>query len=76
MIEAEDIAKLENTLSEFKGIKSSQKVGNKMIVELHPGPEFHDLHKFLIEKGVLITQFSEKKSSLEGKFLELLNQSK
>ena len=47
-----------------------------MIVELHPGPEFHDLHKFLIEKGVLITQFSEKKSTLEGKFLELLNQSK
>ena len=76
MIEADDIEKLAKALGEFKGIKSSQKVGKKIVIELHPGPEIHDLHKYLIDSGVLITQFAEKKASLESKFLELLNQSK
>ncbi|MFC2126489.1 ABC transporter ATP-binding protein [Bacteroidota bacterium] len=76
VIEADDVVKLEKALAEFKGIRSSQKVGKKIVVELHPGPEIHDLHKHLIDGGVLITQFSENKATLESKFLELLNQSK
>lgn len=76
VIEANDIEKLETALGEFKGIKSLQKIGKKMVVEMHPGPEVQDLHKYLINSGILITQFSEKKATLESKFLELLNQSR
>ena len=76
IIEAEDVQKLELALSGFKGIQSSHKEGNTFIIELLPGPEPRDLHKYLIENGILITRFSEKKSTLEGKFLELLKQSK
>jgi len=76
MIEADDVEKLEKALNAFKGIKTSLKIGNKFEVELEPGPEVQDLHQYLVDKGILITQFSEKKASLESKFLELLNQAK
>jgi len=71
---AEDVALLQQCLSEFKGIEMVNKMRDKFVIKLQPGPTKKDLHKYLIEKGVYPTHFVTSTGTLESKFLELLNQ--
>ena len=71
---AEHVELLQQCLSDFKGIEMVNRMRDKFVIKLQPGPTKKDLHKYLIEKGVYPTHFVTSTGTLESKFLELLNQ--
>ena len=63
-------------ISEFDGVISSFKEGNKMVVKVKDGITTFDLNSFLVEKGIVLSHITKRKKTLEMQFLELLETTK
>ncbi len=74
-LQSENQVTLKNVLSEFKSIDQIKELPNSLEVHLNDGADILSMHKFLIEKGVVLTHLSEQKISLEKKFLSILEES-
>jgi len=75
-ISSDDIEKLEKVLAAFNGIKSYDIHDGKFIVKLNHGHKASELSAMLINNGVDITHFAQKKGNLEQEFLNLLSQNR
>ncbi len=75
-INSDDIEKLEKVLSEIDGIVGFENHDGKFMVELKHGYKASELSANLINNGVDITHFAQKKGSLEQEFLNLLSQNR
>lgn len=67
---------LSMAISEFDGVISSFKEGNKMVVKVKDGITTFDLNSFLVEKGIVLSHITKRKKTLEMQFLELLETTK
>lgn len=67
---------LEMALNEFNGLTDSKKNGEIFTIQLKDGISTTDLNTYLIEKGIVVSQLSIRKKSLEEQFLELLSDKK
>ena len=72
---AKDMDKLKTVLNEFNGMVNMEETNSKYTVKLKEGIGSGDLNRFLINKGIVLTHLAEKKSSLEQKFLKILEES-
>ncbi len=75
-ISSDDIEKLEKVLIEFNGIKSYENINGIIMVKLNHGYKASELSAMLINNGVDITHFAQKKGNLEQEFLNLLSQNR
>ncbi len=75
-ISSDDIEKLEKVLAAFKGIKSYENINGIIMVKLNHGYKASELSAMLINNGVDITHFAQKKGNLEQEFLNLLSQNR
>lgn len=73
-ISSDNLIKLESVLVSYDGIEKYEKRSNYYLVKLKPGFKAAELSGFLITNGVDITQFAQKKGSLEQEFLQLLSE--
>ncbi len=67
-----DDANLNDALLAFAGTSSVSQENGSFHVALHDGFHSKDLNKFLVEKGVTVSQLITRKKSLEKQFLEIL----
>jgi ABC-2 type transport system ATP-binding protein len=65
---------LKTAINEFKNLKELVESGGVYTVRLEDGIGSGELNKFLIEKGIVLTHLAYKKSSLEQKFLKILEE--
>lgn len=65
---------LKTAINEFKNLKKLEESGGVYTVRLEDGIGSGELNKFLIEKGIVLTHLAYKKSSLEQKFLKILEE--
>lgn len=72
---ANDLNTLQQAIGEFKHVKVLETGKNMLNIQLNGETDIHGLHAFLIEKGIVLTHLAEKKSSLEQKFLKILEES-
>jgi ABC-2 type transport system ATP-binding protein len=72
---AKDMERLKTVLNEFNGIVNIGESNGKYAVKLKKGIGSGDLNRFLIDHGIVLTHLAEKKSSLEQKFLKILEES-
>lgn len=66
---------LRSVINEFRSLKSLEETGDMYTVRLEDGIGSGELNRFLIEKGIVLTHLTQKKSSLEQKFLNILKES-
>jgi ABC-2 type transport system ATP-binding protein len=71
---SEDMETLKTAISNFNSLESIEETGNKFTVRLKEEIGIGDLNRFLIDKGIVLTHLAEKKSSLEQKFLKILEE--
>lgn len=69
-----DLDVLRKAISEMNGLKLIQQIDNKLSVKLEGNITCGDLNKYLFNKGIILTHLAEKKSSLEQKFLKILEE--
>jgi len=67
-----DDENLNHVLLAFAGTATVNRENGSYQVALHDGFHSKDLNKFLVEKGVTVSQLITKKKSLEKQFLEIL----
>ena len=67
--------RLITAVKEFDRLKSLEEEKDMLALQLHDSTNEYDLHKFLIEHGIVLTHLSIRKSSLEEKFLNILKES-
>jgi len=72
---AKDMSRLKTVLNEFNSMVNLEETNGKYAVKLKEGIGSGDLNRFLIDKGIVLTHLAEKKSSLEQKFLKILEDS-
>lgn len=76
VIGANNTDKLWQEAQNSPGIKSMEKIGDLIKVDLHDDWTVSSLNKYLVDHGVEINYLQQKKSSLEEKFLSLLKENK
>ena len=74
-IASKDLDKLSFTVKEFKHLKSLEEEKDLLSLHLNDATDAHELNTFLIEKGIVLTHLAIRKSSLEQKFLDILEES-
>lgn len=72
---SKDMVGLKSALNKYNSLESIEVSADKVAVRLKEGNDSGDLNMFLIEKGIVLTHLAEKKSSLEQKFLRILEES-
>ncbi len=73
-VKADDMHLLETTLGSFPHITKVQREGEVLVTQLVNGNKPAEMHRFLIEKGIVLTHLTVRRKSLEKQFLELLAQ--
>jgi len=74
-IASKSMDKLEASVKEFSALQQLQEEKDMLALQLNDHADVHDLHTFLIDKGIILTHLSIRKSSLEQKFLNILKES-
>ena len=74
-IAADDMKILKKALLEFKGILEVKETEGLLLAKLNKNISAFEVNKYCFEKGIVLTQLSLRKKSLEKQFLELLSQS-
>ena len=74
-IASRDLDKLSFTVKEFKHLKNLEEEKDLLSLHLNDAMDAHELNTFLIEKGIVLTHLAIRKSSLEQKFLDILEES-
>jgi len=74
-VASENLEELKSIVSGFGDLESLENESGKLIIKLMNGSDSIDLHKYLIDKGIVLSHLSERKSSLEQKFLNILKES-
>ena len=75
VLAADDMDLLKHTLSEFADMKHIVTEKDRITVSLNGSTGPTELHRFLIERGIVLSQLMVKKGSLEQKFLDILRES-
>lgn len=71
-LQSEDLVQLETTLKEFSNLTDLKKDPRHVKCKLQGDTKVTDLHRYLIEKGIVLTHLSQESRSLEKRFLEIL----
>ena len=74
-IASKSMDQLENTIKEFRPLKSLVEEKDMLALQLEDDVDTYTLNTFLIEKGIVLTHLAIRKSSLEQKFLTILKES-
>ena len=74
-IASRDLNKLSIVVKEFRHLKSLVEEKDQLSLHLNNSADAHELNAFLIEKGIVLTHLAIRKSSLEQKFLDILEES-
>ncbi|MCK5281177.1 MAG: AAA family ATPase, partial [Cyclobacteriaceae bacterium] len=74
-IASRDMEKLSIVVKEFRHLKSLVEEKDLLSLHLNDSADAHELNAFLIEKGIVLTHLAIRKSSLEQKFLDILEES-
>ncbi len=74
-IASRDLTKLSIVVKEFRHLKSLVEEKDLLSLHLNDSADAHELNAFLIEKGIVLTHLAIRKSSLEQKFLDILEES-
>lgn len=74
-IAADDMESLKSALEEFDHISEIKNEGDLLSIKLSNTTGTTELNRFLIEKGIVLSHLAERKSSLEQKFLKILEAS-
>jgi ABC-type multidrug transport system ATPase subunit len=74
-VAAKDMEVLKSVMSEFNSMESLEEKDGKVLVRLKEGIGSGELNRFLIDRGIVLTHLAVKKSSLEQKFLKILEES-
>jgi len=74
-IASNEMKPLKEALLKFKGIIEVKEEEELMIAKLEENVSAFEVNKYCIEKGIVLTQLSLRKKSLEKQFLELLSKS-
>jgi len=70
-----DKGRLKAALQEFRGLINLEDLGDMICVKMEEGIGCGDLNRFLIDKGIVLTHLAKQKSSLEQKFIKILEES-
>ena len=74
-ISSKNLGKLAAAVKEFSHLKSLEEEKELLTLQLNNSSDTHELNKFLIEKGIVLTHLAIRKNSLEQKFLNILEES-
>lgn len=74
-ISSRNLEKLCAAVKEFKPLTQLEEEKDLLNLQLNNEADAHDLHTFLIERGIVLTHLAIRKSSLEQKFLDILEES-
>ncbi len=74
-IASKDLQKLSKAVKEFSHLNSLEEEKDLLAIQLNNSVDTHALNTFLIEKGIVLTHLAIRKSSLEQKFLKILEES-
>jgi ABC-2 type transport system ATP-binding protein len=74
-LKTENLESLQQELAGFNAMENLSIHPGHLEVRLTDTSNILDLHRFLIEKGIVLTHLSEQKISLEKKFLSILKES-
>ena len=74
-IASRDMEKLSIVVKEFRHLKSLVEEKDLLSLHLNDSADAHELNAFVIEKGIVLTHLAIRKSSLEQKFLDILEES-
>ena len=66
---------LSEAVKNFSSLKALEAERDMLTLQLDDAAEIHDLHSFLIEKGIVLTHLAIRKGTLEQKFLNILKES-
>ncbi len=73
-MKAENMPALEQGFALYNGVNKLQREGEVMVAQLADGNSVEQMHRHLVEKGVILSHLVVRKKSLEKQFLELLAQ--
>jgi len=73
-MKAENMQALEQGFALYNGVNKLQREGEALVAQLADGNSVEQMHKHLVEKGVILSHLVVRKKSLEKQFLELLAQ--
>jgi ABC-type multidrug transport system ATPase subunit len=73
-MKAENMQALEQGFALYNGVNKLQREGEVMVAQLADGNTVEQMHRHLVEKGVILSHLVVRKKSLEKQFLELLAQ--
>jgi ABC-2 type transport system ATP-binding protein len=71
---SDDMNALKTAIKDFKKLKKLEETSGIYTVRLEDGLSSGELNRFLIDKGIVLTHLAYKKSSLEQKFLKILEE--
>ena len=71
-INSEDNETLKNIISQHPKFKSLEKFEDKLKISFTEFVKGSELNKFIFEKGIVLSELNELKSSLEDEFLEIV----
>jgi len=74
-IAARDMNQLGSVIRQFRHLQQINEEKDVFSIHLNGQADTYDLNEFLIEKGIILTHLSVRKSSLEQKFLKILAES-
>jgi ABC-type multidrug transport system ATPase subunit len=66
---------LSETLKGFNPLKSMEEEKDLLALQIDESVSVYELHKFLIDKGIILTHLAVRKGNLEQKFLNILKES-
>lgn len=73
-MKAENMDGLEQSFALYSGVSKLQREGEVIVAQLADGNSVEQMHRHLVEKGVILSHLLVRKKSLEKQFLELLAQ--
>jgi ABC-2 type transport system ATP-binding protein len=74
-IASNDLFVLKKALLDFDGVIEAKEEKGLLLAKLKENISAFEINKYCIEKGIVLTQLSLRKKSLEKQFLELLSKS-
>jgi len=74
-VSSDEMDSLKSAIDNFRYVEELESENGKFILKLKKGNSTTDFHRYLIEKGVVLSHLAERKSSLEQKFLKILEES-
>ena len=74
-ISSRDLNELSAAVKEFRPLATLEQEKELLNLQLNNEADAHELNTFLIERGIVLTHLAIRKSSLEQKFLDILEES-